>query len=130
VELYRRQHRTGVRLANDSSCGVGYAPLSTLETVTYQIGRRLSSDLAGRSLPALGQDVKVMGIRQGSALSITVAAALVGRFLENAEAYMETKATLALPTIRTKEASTSRSPAPPRKPATTARRAGAIGPTA
>jgi S-adenosylmethionine synthetase len=95
VELYRRQHRTGVRLANDSSCGVGYAPLSTLETVTYQIGRRLSSDLAGRSLPALGQDVKVMGIRQGSALSITVAAALVGRFLENAEAYMETKATLA-----------------------------------
>jgi S-adenosylmethionine synthetase len=95
VELYRRQHRTGLRLANDTSCGVGYAPLSTLETVTYQIGRRLSADLAGRSLPALGQDVKIMGIRQGSALRMTVAAALVGRFLENAEAYMETKSTLA-----------------------------------
>ena len=43
VELFLRQRAQGVWLANDTSCGVGYAPLSELETVVSEIEHELNS---------------------------------------------------------------------------------------
>ena len=36
VDLYVRQQKNGVWLANDTSCGVGFAPLSMLETLFWR----------------------------------------------------------------------------------------------
>jgi S-adenosylmethionine synthetase len=63
-------------LANDTSFGVGFAPLSDTERLVLESERFLTLKLK-KSLPALGEDVKVMGYRQGSKIHLTVAAALV-----------------------------------------------------
>ena len=44
VELYLRQQQTGIALANDTSCGVGYAPLSELERLALSIEQTLNSE--------------------------------------------------------------------------------------
>jgi S-adenosylmethionine synthetase len=37
VNLYLRQKDTGIALANDTSCGAGYAPLDELEQLAYAV---------------------------------------------------------------------------------------------
>lgn len=88
VELYRRQRRTGVWLANDTSCGIGYAPLSDLERVVLRVEQRLNEAEIKRAHPEIGQDVKVMGIRHADQIRLTVACAFVDRHVRNAEDYL------------------------------------------
>lgn len=89
VDTYLRAGERGARLANDTSCGCGYAGLSDLETVTGAVERRLNSPAAKAAHPAIGEDVKVMGLRHGDAVHLTVAAAMVDRFLADIEAYQD-----------------------------------------
>jgi S-adenosylmethionine synthetase len=77
---------TTVPMANDTSFGVGHAPLSETERIVYNTERRLVEDF-GADHPALGQDIKVMGKREGSTIDLTVAAALVDTYVPNMEAY-------------------------------------------
>jgi len=63
-------------LSNDTSFGVGFAPFSDTERVVLESERFLTLKLK-KKLPALGEDVKVMGYRQGPKIHLTVAAALV-----------------------------------------------------
>lgn len=91
VELFLRQQRAGVWLANDTSCGVGYAPLSTLERSVLMAERALVSRATTTAHPALGEDVKVMGVRRGERLDFTVACALIGRHLQGIDDYLEGK---------------------------------------
>jgi S-adenosylmethionine synthetase len=57
VELFRRRPEAGARLANDTSIGVGYAPLSPLERATLAVERALNTSAVCRSHPAIGEDV-------------------------------------------------------------------------
>jgi len=75
--------------ANDTSFGVGYAPFSETETVVYNTERFLM-DLK-RRIPAIGEDVKVMAMRSGDSINLTVACAMVGKHLDDLNDYMETK---------------------------------------
>ncbi|WP_018936280.1 methionine adenosyltransferase [Thioalkalivibrio sp. ALJ24] len=85
VELFERQRREGVpQLANDTSLGVGYAPLSPLERAVFAADMSLWSETP----PARGQDVKVMGVRSGEDVSLTVACAFIGVPLADADAYL------------------------------------------
>ncbi len=63
-------------LANDTSFGVGFAPFSDTERLVLESERFLTLKLK-KKLPAVGEDVKVMGYRQGEKIRLTVAAALV-----------------------------------------------------
>lgn len=81
-------------LANDTSCGVGFAPLSRLESIVYEVEEALRI-AARRGRRAIGSDIKVMGVRRGSDIHLTVACALIGRFLEHAESYLEAKEEIA-----------------------------------
>jgi len=63
-------------LSNDTSFGVGFAPFSETERVVLESEKFLTLRLK-KKLPALGEDVKVMGYRQGKKIRLTVAAALV-----------------------------------------------------
>jgi len=91
VELFARQVATGVPLANDSSCGVGFAPASELERVVYAVERSLNAGPAAAHHAAVGEDIKVMGVRHGNHISLTVAAAFVGRHIADIADYRQQK---------------------------------------
>jgi S-adenosylmethionine synthetase len=78
----------GVPMANDTSYGVGYAPFSETERIVYEVERGLNGEYAADN-PALGQDVKVMGKREGDAIDLTVAAAIIDAYVNSVEAYRE-----------------------------------------
>jgi len=75
-----------VPMANDTSFGVGHAPLTETETLVYETERRLNTDFHDDH-PALGQDVKVMGKREGDQIDLTVAAAMVDQYIPDMDAY-------------------------------------------
>jgi S-adenosylmethionine synthetase len=92
VELFLRQDRAGVRLSNDTSCGVGFAPLSELERIVLGVERGLHADGGRGHAPERGEDVKVMGVRRGERIQLTVACAFVDRHLRHLDDYLECKA--------------------------------------
>lgn len=75
-----------VPMANDTSYGVGYAPLSETEQIVYNVERRLNNDFAVDN-PALGPDIKVMGKREEDIIDLTVAAAMIDRHIDSREEY-------------------------------------------
>ncbi len=75
VRLFEK--RDDVPLANDTSCGAGFAPLTALETVVLEVERRLNHADTKRDHPEIGEDIKVMGIRKGARIDLTIACAFV-----------------------------------------------------
>lgn len=91
VDLFLRQRRGDVPLANDTSVGVGYAPLTVLERLVAAVEGHLNSPQVKRESPEIGEDVKVLGIRRGRTVGLTVACALVDRFVANLDDYLTKK---------------------------------------
>ncbi|MEN8183621.1 MAG: methionine adenosyltransferase, partial [Myxococcota bacterium] len=85
----------GRPLANDTSMGCGYAPLSELEVLVLSVEQLLTAPATRATRPALGEDVKVMGVRRGDAIDLTVACALIGGKLCDVSAYSDEKAEIA-----------------------------------
>ncbi|WP_135825901.1 methionine adenosyltransferase [Halorussus ruber] len=78
-----------VPMANDTSFGVGHAPLTETEKIVLNAERRLNGEFADDN-PALGQDVKIMGKREGDSIDITVAAAMIDKYIEDRADYDDT----------------------------------------
>ncbi|UPW00339.1 methionine adenosyltransferase [Halorussus gelatinilyticus] len=78
-----------VPMANDTSFGVGHAPLTETEQIVLNAERRLNGEFAEDN-PALGQDVKIMGKREGDQIDITVAAAMIDAYVEDRADYDDT----------------------------------------
>ncbi len=95
VALFERQRKTGAVLANDSSIGVGFAPLSRLENAVGAIERKLTAAATRKAHPAIGADVKVLGLREGERAQFTIATAMVGGALADAAAYRAATETVA-----------------------------------
>jgi len=83
----RGLYDTQKQLANDTSFGVGFAPFSELETVVLQTEQLINGPLQG-DLKAVGQDIKVMGVRHGDAMRLTIAAAIVDKHVSDGDAYV------------------------------------------
>jgi S-adenosylmethionine synthetase len=75
--------------ANDTSFGVGYAPLSETETIVYNTEREMMR--LKKKMPAIGEDIKVMGMREGEMINLTIACAMVDRYLSDINQYLESK---------------------------------------
>jgi S-adenosylmethionine synthetase len=75
-------------LANDTSVAVGYAPLSETEMLVLSAERWLNA-AAKEQFPETGEDVKVMGVRRGRRLHLTMAVAFVDRFVADEATYFE-----------------------------------------
>ena len=73
-------------LSNDTSFGVGFAPLSDTERLVLESEHFLTLKLK-KKLHALGEDVKVMGYRDHDKIRLTVAAALVDREVKDPTEY-------------------------------------------
>jgi len=85
------ESRSASHRANDTSFGAGFAPLTTLERLVIETERTLNSPEFKSRVPASGEDVKVMGLRHGNVIDITVANAIVSRFVRDRDEYMSVK---------------------------------------
>lgn len=88
IELFSRFSKGEVPLSNDTSAGAGFYPLDTLEKTVYETEKFLNSPEIKRSYPFVGEDVKVMGIRNKEEIRLTVAIATVDKYIFSLEDYI------------------------------------------
>jgi len=81
-----------VALSNDSSCGVAFAPFTGLERAVLEVEKTLNGAQVKRAHPAIGRDIKVLGVRRGAQIDLTISCAMVGRHLPSIADYMDAKA--------------------------------------
>ena len=92
VELFERFQKKGeVPLANDTSFGVGYAPLDSLERAVFEAERFLNSEEMKEEHPEIGEDIKVMGVRIRDKFRLTIALAFVGKYIKDIQDYFQKK---------------------------------------
>lgn len=77
--------------ANDTSFGCGFAPPSRLEQVVLRAAATLCSPAFRRQFPAAGDDYKVMGARVDDVIDLTIAIAIVDRWVRDITHYFEIK---------------------------------------
>ena len=77
--------------ANDTSLGVGYAPLTETEKLVLKVEEVLNSEDVKKQYPAIGEDIKVMAVRQNNKIDLTVAAAIISKFIHNIDEYIAVK---------------------------------------
>lgn len=77
--------------SNDTSGASGYAPLSPTEELVLAIERYLNSAQFKAAFPDTGEDVKVMGVREGERLAVTVAMPLSCLLTRSEAAYFARK---------------------------------------
>ncbi len=95
ADLERLYRTDAEALANDTSVGVGFAPLSPLERSVLALAAALRDPALRKRFPAAGKDFKIMGVRHGGAMSYTLGLAMIGRHLHSAEHYHRTKQEIA-----------------------------------
>lgn len=81
----------GTPLANDTSFGIGFAPFTATERLVLETERMLNSAEYKKKVPAVGEDIKVMGVRDGEATTLTIAIAFVAPLVADAEDYRRQK---------------------------------------
>ena len=87
VDLFERGAESHIPRANDTSFGVGCAPASPLERAVLESGH-LFDRAAGRAQhPARGEDTKIMAVRHGEDVQLTIACAMIAAHVLDATAY-------------------------------------------
>lgn len=86
--LFGRRQTGQAPLANDTSIGVGYAPLSRLEQLVLAVEQAINAPSDAARPAAWGEDVKVMGVRTGGHVELIVSCAMVGGHLKDLDAYL------------------------------------------
>jgi len=90
LDIFRR----AVPGANDTSAAVGYAPLTQTEEIVRRVEQLMNSRTFKEDFPEAGEDIKIMGCRQGQELNLTAAVAFVDRFIDSEAAYFRRKTEL------------------------------------
>lgn len=78
-------------VANDTSAAVGYAPLSETEQLVLATEHYINSPGFKERFPSAGEDVKVMAVRIQQRLRMTIAVAMVDRFIHREADYFDQK---------------------------------------
>jgi len=89
AEIFKKKDE--VLGANDTSAVVGYAPLTPTEKIVLETEKFLNSKKFKKEHPESGEDIKVMGVRDGNNIRLTVAAAFVAPLTPDRETYESTK---------------------------------------
>ena len=80
-----------VPLANDTSVGVAFAPLTPLENLVLNVEKHLNSKEFKKKIPEVGEDIKVMGLRKGKDIELTIAAAMISHLIPDLDHYLSVK---------------------------------------
>ena len=91
VGIFELSKEERAPLANDTSVGVGFAPFSTLEKLVYETERLLNSREFKEKNPEVGEDIKVMGLRRGKKIEVTIAAAMISSLVRDVDHYLAVK---------------------------------------
>ncbi len=94
IELFEGDGPGRVAKSNDTSIGVGYSPLSRLERAVLEVDELLRSDTLRHAMPFVGEDTKIMAVRDRGTVRITLACAMVSRFVRDLPDYIDKKAAL------------------------------------
>jgi len=89
TDIFSRKGK--VRPANDTSAAVGYYPLSPTEKTVLELEQFLNSKKFKQRYPETGEDIKVMGLRRGNVLDLTVAMPLLANYIKSEKDYFERK---------------------------------------
>jgi S-adenosylmethionine synthetase len=89
VSIYN--YKSKIKCANDTSFGVAFAPLTTLEKVVYDTERFINSNKLKKEMPEVGEDVKVMGLRIGNEIKLIIAVAMISKFIHDINHYISVK---------------------------------------
>ncbi len=89
TDIFRRPGK--FMRANDTSAAIGYYPLSPTETVVLDLERYLNSRRFKKKYPETGEDIKVMGLRRGKVLDLTVAMPFISRYVSSEKEYFARK---------------------------------------
>lgn len=77
--------------ANDTSVGVGHAPLTETEHLVLVAEQYLNSDTFKCAYPETGKDIKIMAFRKNRDLTLTAAIAFVDHYIRDEKMYFEKK---------------------------------------
>ncbi len=77
-----------VPLANDTSIGTAFAPRTPLEEVVYEVENDLAAASVKKELP-IGRDIKVMGVRYGTLVHLTLAVPVMASSVASHAAYRD-----------------------------------------
>jgi S-adenosylmethionine synthetase len=77
-------------MANDTSFGVAHAPLSETESIALNVENRVMEEYRTKE-KAIGEDMKVMALREKDIITLTVGDAFVSRYVDDYEQYEATK---------------------------------------
>jgi len=89
VSIYN--YKSKIKCANDTSFGVAFAPLTTLEKIVYDTERFINSNKLKKEMPEVGEDVKVMGLRIGNEIKLIIAVAMISKFIHDIDHYISVK---------------------------------------
>ena len=78
-------------LSNDTSFGIGYAPLSQTERLVFETEMYLNSNRIKKELPGIGEDIKVMALRKDKHIDLTISAPQISSLTPNLEHYLSIK---------------------------------------
>ena len=90
-ELRSVSERPREVVANDTSATVGYAPFTPTERLVFQIEQFLNSRSFKKECPDTGEDVKVLAVRQGRDLNVTVAMPFLAPLIRSESEYFKRK---------------------------------------
>jgi S-adenosylmethionine synthetase len=94
-ELRSVAEQLGEPIANDTSAVVGYAPLTPTERLVFQTEQYLNSPSFKKEWPDTGQDVKVLAVRTGREVDLTIAMPLLASRIRRESEYFSRKAAIA-----------------------------------
>ncbi|MCS7120464.1 MAG: methionine adenosyltransferase [Nitrososphaerota archaeon] len=89
TDIFRRGGK--VLEANDTSAAVGWAPLTRTEKAVLSMEKYLNSAEFKKMFPETGEDIKVMGLRKGNELELTISIAFVDHLVESEKHYFRRK---------------------------------------
>ncbi len=93
TQIFNRN--SAIPLANDTSFGIGFAPFSETESLALETEHYLNSRDYKSKIPAVGEDIKVMGVKEGGKITLTLAIAFVAKYINSIEEYAHLKETVA-----------------------------------
>lgn len=92
TDVFVRGDKATPPLANDTSFGLGFAPFTDTERLVLETEKYLNSADYKARMPSVGEDIKVMGLRDGSKITLTIAIAFVSSLVKDLAQYNGYKA--------------------------------------
>jgi S-adenosylmethionine synthetase len=91
TDIFERNKKGEYLPANDTSAATGYAPFTPTENVTLGLEKYLNSPELKKQFPCSGKDIKIMTVRNGRNFDITIAMAMIDKYIPDIGAYKRYK---------------------------------------